>query len=101
MTPKANIVFSSSSKIYFSNGIQISHKIAHATGKAKKKGIKKVIIISPSLSSFVAVVKVQKWVVNFTFSTLAIPLVLLAFVFLLHPHREIQAGPLRLSTLLD
>merc|ERR1719242_1741447 len=57
------------------NGIQISHKIAHATGKAKKK-----------------VVKVQKWVVNFTFSTLAIPLVLLAFVFLLHPHREIQVG---------
>ena len=84
-------------KIYFSNGIQISHKIAHATGKAKKKGIEKVTIIFIALSSFVAVVKVQKWVVNLTFSTLAIPLVLLAFVFLLHPHREIQAGPLRLS----
>ena len=84
--------------IYFSNGIQISHKIANATGKAKKKGIKRLKLISPAPSFFVAVVKVQKWVVNFTFSSLAIPLVLLAFVFLLHPHREIQAGPPRLST---
>jgi len=59
----------------FSNGLHISHKIKNATGKAKNK-----------------VVKVKKWVFNLTFSTLAIPLVLLAFVLLLHPHRELQLG---------
>lgn len=68
-------IVKSINKSLISNGIHISHKIAHATGKAKKKAV-----------------KVKKWVVNFTFSTLAIPLVLLAFLLLLHPHREIQVG---------
>ena len=40
----------------------------------------------------VAVVKVKKWVFNLTFATLSLPLVLLAFVLLLHPHQELQAG---------
>ena len=58
--------------------------------KRRKKVPRKYVKFSSR--SFVAAVKVKKWVVNFTFSTLAIPLVLLAFLLLLHPHREIQAG---------
>jgi len=76
-------IVKSINKSLISNGIHISHKIAHATGKAKNKAV-----------------KVKRWVFNFNFSNLAIPLVLLAFVLCLHPHREIQIGVVVVTSVL-
>ena len=55
------------------NGREIRQHIRSVTGNAHQK-----------------VRRVRRWVFNFTFATVFVPLVLLGFLLLLHPHKEIQ-----------
>jgi len=70
-------------KSIISNGLDISRKIVRVTGKAHRK-----------------VVTVKRWVVDLNFSQIIIPLSLLAFITLLHPHTEIQVGAVTIFSVL-
>ena len=79
-------------KSIISNGLDISRKIVRVTGKAHRKGIfsKKKGVERNKVYFVFAVVTVKRWVVDLNFSQIIIPLSLLAFITLLHPHTEIQ-----------
>jgi len=70
-------------KSIINNGLHISRKIVKVTGKAK-----------------IRAVTVKRWVFDLNFSKLIIPLCLLAFLTLLHPHTEIQVGAIAIFSLL-
>ena len=79
-------------KSILDNGRDISRKIVKVTGKAKNKGSVECsqhmqLLITEYLS---IAVTVKRWVFDLNFSKVILPLCLLAFITLLHPHTEIQ-----------